>query len=261
MENIENGFLAVFDILGYKSLIENNPITETATLVSGFIEKTPVLTEKFISSKYKDTPLNEVYDYIGNMLKSFIISDTIIICLPLERSLDEYDNFSIIVVLNYFFYYLSQLLRLSCDNGLPMRGGVDYGEFYSTNRSIVGKPFLNAFNLSESLEFVGCALTDKVIEQLEKVAPINQKNGPFSSLIFKYFAPLHNEINKRLYLLNWLYHNKDTGIKKPKDIRQYLTHSFHAHSKDVPRSVFPKIENTEIMLRYSVTKDWQNKIS
>jgi hypothetical protein len=253
MKKIEKGFVAVFDILGYKSLIKNNRLIETATLVSEFIEKLPSLTSKALASRYDDEKFSEVNNVLNNLLKTLIISDTIIVCLPFDFD-ENHDEFFRTITTVYFFSYIARLLRISCDKGLPMRGGVDHGEFYTTFRSIAGQPFLNAFNLSENLEFVGCALSDKVVSEVSKIALIDKKDGPYNNLLFQYLAPLKNKKEEKLCLLNWFYHYKDSETTNPTDIRQYLVGAFHAHSKDVSRSVYSKIENTEIILRYSATK-------
>lgn len=257
MKNIENGFVAVFDILGYKSLIENNLLIKTASLVSEFIEKIPLLTKKSLASKFEEEKFAKVDDTINDLLKTFIISDTIVVCLPFDFD-KIHDDFYKKATTMYFFSYIASLLRLSCDEGLPMRGGVDHGEFYTTFKSIAGKPFLNAFNLSEDLEFVGCALTDKAVSELSKIALIDKKGGLYNNLLFEYLAPLKNKREEKHYLLHWFYPYKDSGIANPTDVKQYLVDSFHAHAKDVSRNVYPKIENTEIILRYALTKAWQS---
>jgi hypothetical protein len=239
MKNIKTGFVSVFDILGYKSLIENNDIIQTAALISGFIERIPELMEEETVSHLKDIEYVKVQQAFNRCLEKIIISDTIVICMPFEDEKNNDDVFKTLIIAS-FLSYIEKLLKILCDKGLPVRGSIDYGQFYATKRSIAGRPFLDAFNLSEQLEFVGCAITDKAFE---KICP-SQEDTRYSKKIFKYLAPMKGAQNKRLYLLNWFHLPNN-------DIRQYLVDCFHSHSKDVPIRVYQKIDNTEIILRYA----------
>lgn len=79
-------------------------------------------------------------------------------------------------------------------------------------------------------------------------------------MLFPYLAPIAGDSAKRMFLLRTLIPDDD-AFSIPSDIRQYVVAAFHAHNKDVPRSVLPKLENTEIILRHSLGGDrkyWQS---
>jgi hypothetical protein len=255
MKNIQKGFIGVFDILGYKNVIKNNDIKSIAELVTDTIEKIPTSAKEDLINDFKEDKQKEIINAVMDLIDVLIISDTIVVCMPLDLDENKNETFRTITTM-FFFSFLARLLRKLCDIGLPIRGGVDYGEYFAKNKSVAGHPFLNAFLLSENLEFVGCAITKEASNGMGEVTPINKKDGPFWNLVFKYLAPLKEEESK-LYLLNWFYPYKRTDIDIPRDIKQYLVDSFHGYSKDVPKSAHTKINNTEIILRYAASKAWQ----
>jgi len=82
-------------------------------------------------------------------------------------------------------------------------------------------------------------------------------------LIFQYLAPLSDNKDERLYLVDWFFDedaDEDKGEDKYKDkrnqdIRQFIVTAFHAHNKDILRKVLPVIENTEIIIRYKMSQN------
>jgi len=94
----------------------------------------------------------------------------------------------------------------------------------------------------------GCVVTKEAETEVR-----NYLGQDVDDYFFSYLVPLKNNENKRCLALKWLYPIADWG-EPPKDIRQYIVDKFHAHNKDVPREVFPKIDNTEMILRYSEYK-------
>ena len=71
-------------------------------------------------------------------------------------------------------------------------------------------------------------------------------------LVRPYLVPLKENNTKRLCLINWLSPFTDSEI--PPDLRQYVAEKFYAHNKDIPREALPKLENTEMTLRYFLSK-------
>lgn len=246
----EQGMVGFFDVLGYQSIIDNNKISDAARILSESFIRIPGKVENKLSESLKETR-KALYEEIQKRMKFIIISDSIVIAipfLPLDEKKPEVKKVNGIQLF-YFFTTVSLLLHTSFDEGFPLRGAIDYGEFYIQDRTFAGRPFINAYRLANRLEISGCVLTKEAETEFRNCV----EKDAMDYLFFSYLVPLKNNENKRCLALKWLCPYGDWG-EPPKDIRQYIADKFHAHNKDVPRDVFPKIDNTEMILRYSEYK-------
>ena len=227
----QNGLVGYFDVLGYQNIIDNNKIADAARILSESLLKIPEAAKRSLET----TP--DMKDLLGKV-NWLMLSDSIILTMSSE-SVDQ-DEFAWFI----FLGFASRLLRESFDNGFPMRGAVDVGEYYVEDRSFAGKPFVNSYRLAYQIEFSGCVLTDNAAKEIEK---IKQSETLFGSLFFRYLVPLKNNRTERRLVLNWLRPFSDWG-EHPNNLREYVIGSFHAHNKDISPEVIQKIDNTEMLL-------------
>ena len=146
-----------------------------------------------------------------------------------------------------FSIYIAFLLKTAFEKGLPLRGAIDYGQFFLRGKNFAGKPIVNCYRLSHELQFSGCAFTETSSKLFDG---IRKSSGEFKNLadgiVVKYLAPLKNDEEKKLSVINWIWaFDDDKKIKK--DVRQFVTTAFRAHNKDLSLKVLPKFENTEMM--------------
>ena len=247
---MKTGIVGFFDILGYQNIINNNEIEKTANIISDVIlnlpEKVKVKQSKAyekIASEIKNEAVKKVIQKAVDMIKPQIISDSILITLPIkDKEYAEAGDFFWMV----YLFYSCLLLEESFNSGLPLRGAIDFGQYYTNKDCIAGKTIINGYMLSNQLEFSGCTLcenADKEISSFKKTDSF----GMLELYIADYLAPMKNGIEKRSCLLNWI---AARTKEKPFDVRQYTLEAFHMHNKDIPLNAFQKVNNTENILRY-----------
>ena len=169
----EDGLVAFFDILGFKKMLSANEVEKSLEIINAYLLKELADNEKTYRSK----------------LKTFVISDSILIALPnLTRE-----------GAMYFTMFCQQFIWGLLMNGLPIRGAIASGKFSvqaNGNHIIfVGQPIVDANELVNSLEIAACVLTPSaeflVSEQMNK--------GKFQI----HDAPIKNSPARKLYLLKY----------------------------------------------------------
>lgn len=246
------GIVAFFDILGYQNIIDNNKINEAAKIITDILTNMPKATIERLLSMLEEKN-RKVFEEQLKKLDHLLISDSLIFFLPID--FDEAAPNRRIKWLA-FLSIMSMFLRTSFEKGLPTRGAIDVGDYFVEGNCFAGKPIVNSYRLSNKLEFSGCILSTKAAEQFESdkdqyrskyTTDFKKYAGFTEKLIFSCLAPLKNSEERRL-LVNWHPIYKKWG-ETPNDIRRYVIDAFSSHNKDIPRKIYPYIDNTEIILR------------
>ena len=243
---IHVGLVGLFDILGYKNLIKNNQLESTANIITDIVNELPEKAKRIYLEGRKEEVKPKVKN-IQQEIKSLVVSDTILLALPLD---DFFDNDK--EVFEKWLIFTSQvscLLRTSFDEGLPLRGILDYGSYMMTSNCWAGKPFIDAYSLAGDLQISGCALAPGAETVFRDILAKNKYTSKIK-VFFRHLTPLKKGEDKFL-LINWL-----DQKKTPADIRQYVINSFYAHHKDVSKDVIDKINNTEISLRHAIMSEF-----
>jgi hypothetical protein len=256
------GYVGFFDILGYKQVILNNQINATAKLISDILMKMPDTVVTNITRS--DAPA--VHEMTGTAMAAMqawnkilresihwlIFSDTILVSMALDRSLHPLLQFQ---RSGAFFQTCIVLLREMFDRGLPLRGAVSFGDFFIQERCFAGVSIVDAYQLSESLELSGAVLTREAAamcrETREFAAQHDYDNmvDIMDHMFVEYLVPMKRDVNRRHLTLNWV--NLDIGLEAiEKNVRDYVIDSFVSHNKSTPPTVYPKIHNTEMYIRY-----------
>lgn len=247
----QNGFVGFFDILGYQNIVLNNDIDKVAEIITNIILELPSIVKKDVkdtlarlSEQVENKPIVESLIKNFKKIDFLIFSDSILITLPIEESI--YLNFPVFHWMT-FLIYCTTFLDKTFNNGLPVRGAIDYGEYYIKKNCFAGKPIIEGYELSNRLEFSGCVLCKRAEEEIKPFVDSNLIN----SFVVKYLSPLKNNSEESLFLLNWVNH----GSEKSFDLRQSLFNAFHAHNKVIPDSALNKLNNTEKIIRYFILND------
>ena len=245
--------IAVFDILGFQALIENNISNKRKydELIS-YLMSNELLGKQVPKMLNRLNRLNRLYNrenyLIDNVEKRshiLVISDSIVSVFLLE-GLDEIKKINII---HWFINSIcSTILIQMFEYGLPLRGAIEHGECFIQERVVIGKPFINAHKKANQLEFSGAVVSNDVYNLLL---------GKTSNLDFDCkmtAAPLKLNPENREVCIDW--YNKH---KKENDIRDFVYNSFSMHNKHVSPSVMAKLTNTEMMIRGFVLDHEKNK--
>jgi hypothetical protein len=249
----QKGLVAFFDILGYQDIINNNLIDDVAKIISEIILGLPRDAKKIMLERFPDVEkeINDKDVQMRNAIAAFyskinarIISDSIIIAMEVPQNTGERKEGEIGFHYFMFLCYVADLFFKSFDKGLPLRGAIDYGEFFLNQQCFAGKPLVECYGLSNDLELAGCVITQNTENYFNEL-PLPGKLGVKCKALKNYLVPFKNE-EKRMAVIDWS-HNIVNQQKK--DIRQYIVNQFKSHNKDISEKVMRKLNNTEIMLR------------
>lgn len=207
----------MLDILGFKDYINtapDNEIYETFNKLTKIVEEQLELSIEFgEGDNFLDVGIDKVQH-----LNYIIISDTIILWT-------ESTN---ILSLNKLLKAVKKIINESISINLLLRGAIVYDDIFvfynkkdtdtlTVDASVVGKGIINAYNLSEKQDWVGCIISDDVILNHKKQISIFEnkhkeldlKKGEF--IIHNYLKhviiydniPLKNEITSG-FVIQWV---------------------------------------------------------
>jgi hypothetical protein len=230
---MKNSFVAFFDILGFKNLVEKNNHEDLINIYRETLYTSLDLTEKYANPSYTGITLEQEKE--STSIRTFVISDSII--LIQER-----------ITVQGFFFLLARcqiLLSTSLVDGIPLRGAVSYGPvsiIENRGTTLVGRGLTKAYTLETSQNWSGGMIDPECFKILNPQNPqiiiqslLKDKRNP---LIVKYNIPLKDLKYVSGYGFNWPTH---VYLKSESDVRK----SFTKHKKEISSSKEElMIENT-----------------
>lgn len=238
------GIVGFFDIMGYQNIIRNNSVEETAKIVEDIIYKLPAFVEARVKKLFEahEALLREVESILSNV-KVLIVSDSILVISTVDDEIDETELYSHFCVM---FVYFAFLVREFFEKGFPLRGAIDYGSIYLHETTFAGDTIVETYNLSSSLEFSGCVLTDRIMRFCYDESI--RDNEVIDGFVGKILCSTKNG-DVKLSHLDWV--TTFTGnVLECDDLRRLIYDKFYMHKKDIETSVVNKINNTESIMRY-----------
>lgn len=235
----EQGIVAFLDILGYSSFLENNEPEEAAKIVLQVQETAPARAKEAVKKLFERQNMRLPLAHF----KWLVFSDSVILACPFKREMPA------TVKLIYWFLYFYTLIALYetlFDDGLPLRGGLCYGKYFIHKHCFVGKPLIEAYKLSNSLDLAAIAVPDAAIQELASIEvgkPPGLKKLPF----LNYLVPLKNKSAQTMNLLSPRFFDPPTDS----DVGQAVAESFRKHRKDLTQEAVAKMENTELFWRFA----------
>jgi hypothetical protein len=249
----KEGIIAYFDILGYQNFLINNEIEYCIAIIEKIILKLPEKIKNEYIGYYtgKNVKMNDIKKYFDDHCDVLFVSDTIIFFFDF----DSVEECSIPLFLYYILFYLSFFKKESFEEGFPLRGYVDYGEYYNNNKNInifAGKTIVDCYKETNNLNFSGLIISDnlhdhhysKYKNEIIDEAFKERYNFIFDKNIIAKYLVNTKEGEKDKYIVNFLLDFDRI------DITQYIFESFHKHNKKISNDVMEKIRNTEKLFRY-----------
>lgn len=225
-ETLDKCYVAFLDILGFKDFVENNSHKD-------LIENFEFIIDK-VFSVYIGSYNNPEIGKMGNKqfeIEVLFISDSIILWTK-----NEFQG-SFVKLLQI----VSDLIAFSFRTGLPLRGGISFGELHThknfNNTTVIGKGLINAYKIEESQNWAGCIVDKIAIDEfnrqndlLPKLKKITYEDLVSEAKILEeYEVPLKTgKIEKRI-VINW---KTNTNISKYIS-EDYIRNSFSMHNKNV----------------------------
>jgi len=189
---VKHGIIGFFDILGYGSLLENN---EPEDIYKEFYPILENLEEYFkynfkviIKRKEKIIDIKHKFQNLIDDIKWFVISDTILITFNTSKYSKEEMCFSWTI----FLAACTMLQIKMFQEGLPLRGVINYGKYIVKNNFFAGRPIIEAYKISKDLDFAACVLTLKAIKIFFKDKNILEQSKGIRLILnpfLNYFVP------------------------------------------------------------------------
>ena len=241
--------IASLDILGVKQIMINASPEELSGIAkkinTAFTGATTMLKKavEFVSKTKQSESLTRARCICDKMIRH-TFSDTIVISLALKDIEPEQRELAI----KMFLFQCIVITHEMFFAGYPIRGCVDYGEVYQENNIVVGAPYVKSLITAECLQFSGVVVTAAAY------ALCRPALSPTSMI---HMIPDHcvqtKEGATKMHCLNWLMRGKKSGRDDVffggADWRQVLYERFAANGKPIDESVWPKLVNTENVLR------------
>jgi hypothetical protein len=235
-QNIHNGLVAIFDILGYQKILNNNDLRTSAGIIETLLEHGTGLAK----SLPKEMPNIKIP---FEKIHTRILSDTIILTMPLSEQ--EYNNWEL---WHSFLTYCSIVVRFMFGQGLPIRGAISGGLYYLNKDCFAGKPFVDAYQTGKTQNWSGCVISNNLLKKCEQI--IAQKKDSFKNLIFKYPVVQKGEKSEIYLAVNWVNLFTKPFLQLNRDVRGDLAKIFSSFKKNVDPKTLSKIHNTEMFMEY-----------
>jgi hypothetical protein len=208
-EHKQSVFVAFLDIMGYKQIVKNNTHEELKDIyfydVSTFTAYN-YLPQKVLRSGGKYKLLDEAKRI---NVKSLMVSDSVIVWTP-DDSMQSFHD--ILFKVNY-------MLVESVLKGFPMRAGICVGPISLfveddvntyTQLILLGKPIVDAYEISDKQNWIGCVIDKKCIEKYKEYeiqySGDNLVNLDYlinNKILLKYKVPKKTGSIEEEYVPNW----------------------------------------------------------
>lgn len=221
--NIENRTVAFIDILGFRNLIENEPIQDLAKTYDYMVQASNAINRPLQLNGSVPT-LFPGHDQNEPWCQRYVFSDSIILIS------NGNDDRSCLKLLVYAWRFLQMLLAMK----LPARGGIYYGELYENRQAnvVLGKALTGAHALEQKQQWIGIAIDDTVVAAHPDLISLLKSTDVLSQLFFFYPVPLKDGTRAALHTLNWRFNL----------LVQKGTRSLFSQSDEV--SIREKVQNT-----------------
>ncbi len=166
------GFVALYDILGFQSLVENNNLDTVMLTYQQMME------------------CHNIVEYV-EIIKVINYSDTFLI-----YTTEVSDRAFKLLLL------MSNLLFVAANaHEMPIRGATAVGELYVSDAVAIGRPIVEAYKSEKKQNWMGCWITHECVDRISKET-IEELLG--ERTIVRYPIPLKEGDVRELYALNWL---------------------------------------------------------
>jgi len=230
---IRRVFIAYFDILGFKELINSTENLEP--IISDFkriIQGHTNIQQEF-GQEYQGFNFYEGPEYLDERIRGVTYSDTILFL----STNDTLADFLLLVLVsrNFFIHTLK--------NGFPLRGAIHVGDIHYEEDVYMGPALVTAYEWAEDQDWAGIIITPECDRYVEYYYQAIAEATILTLGIDSYVPPLKKKRYQEYSTINWPYYfSKDESEISKEDIRNLFIkrHINYGGSYDVEK----KIENT-----------------
>jgi len=222
MDNQNNRYVAYFDILGFKTATFRDAEKACQMLLELRHWMDDVLKRR-INRRSKNSDSFQEEIIIADRIKIYIFSDSVLMFTKTDK---EEDFLSILLMAHHLF-------ANSICSGLPLRGGISFGEFFFDTdlHLFCGIPLVKAVELEKMSQWCGIVLDDIVAHNYQAFC---NKYGGASILvdddtpfITKWDVPITSSGKKNCWVINWpvlLKPRETPPLPLPMSVYDYYKH-------------------------------------
>ena len=219
-------YVAFLDIMGFANFVKNNTAEHALKYLSNF------------------TIVNNVFDSLTPNISSTVFSDTIAIYTPTLDDLRE-DTTRYLSFLRYIGALQYQSVTAPNLYGMPLRGAITKGEFYSNNKDILfGKAWVEAYYLEKEKAIYPRVIIKKEAHDMNNFFTSGLNGSPRE-------APLR--LDNGEFHCNYLNSILDDKGGLPKNFSFILD-----HKKSVEQNLIATKDNNDVNEKYKWLKKYHN---
>ena len=151
------GFFALFDILGFKQILESNDLDYLETRIANLLDS---LHKQAITLDGSDNEQMLSFDKTDTL----VFSDTII----LYQTATQLPDGTIPSMGPSIIDKSALLLRLAFEAGIPLRGAISHGDYLVSDNYFLGKPIVEAYQAERLCKWSGAILCKSAECQCKK---------------------------------------------------------------------------------------------
>jgi hypothetical protein len=150
IQEIEDGLVGFFDILGYQSFLENNDELNVAGEVIQTIDGMP----NAVTSLWRTPDSHPEEVKVAESIKWFVISDSVLMMMGFDTApKPAIQNIGFLACAALFCNFMHRA-------GLPVRGFIARGRVAHSDRCFAGKPIVYAYRLGRRLDLAACGIDE-----------------------------------------------------------------------------------------------------
>ena len=257
---MNKGIIGFFDILGYQSLLENNPGDIASEIIDELLRIKDKMPEQMRKS-FAPEDRGDKADALLSMLHWLVFSDTILLYTMFESSDDpgKRTNRWILMIMACLHLWGRMFQR-----GFPIRGVVHTGEFVVKGHCFGGRTIVEAYRMAQDYDLSICAFSADAFSLLIDDANSMERSFLWRHIpaqLFEYLAPRHSKEERSVVLnpLTLCTPAQDQLMKG--DLAQIVHEAFWKHNKDIRSQASPKLVHTERYLRAAKAQFAEQKVA
>src|SRR5713101_1172379 len=234
------GLVGFFDLLGYKSIVENNTIGELIFVVKKIQE---TIRESLRQLHVTEDCLSQAlpsHENVGS-IEHVVFSDSIFICTTYPETERE-----LRIQAAKFNEFCSDLVSGLFWAGLPVRGALAFGDYFVERTEmgifLAGAPIVEAHELSNCFDMSACVIApsaEGVLAKMQILASSSEVQAGYTHQR----VPLKGNQRQEMCLLDR--YSRDLSYHPDRTIsRQIVMQKFADHKKRITVEVLPKVNNT-----------------
>ncbi len=194
-------FVGLLDILGYSDIVKNSEALESVWKTYSEIKS----SASFIKANLESLLEREIIN-VDTFSDTFLLY-TSDYSNKGQKDIDE--------LFNAMLGVCDALFHSANSNGIPIRGAITAGEIIIDKGIHIGKPIVDAYEMEQNQDWIGCWISDDAIARISKELIERHMNG---NLILKYEIPFKSGEIRECCVFNWVNFPDayDFGIRKKK---------------------------------------------